>query len=174
MTSERRLKFEVSFGRLQRWAANQSRLGDGWIESYPEIRQLVNEVCELCADASLVKPYANLADAVAVVISGTSESEMCIEAMHGYSVPDSVFQTLMGAGDWKCRWQICAYMDLSTVERQSLLLRATEDPCEYVVRRALLRLVELGHVDIAACAQKLADRSDPVIKATAEEILKKR
>jgi len=166
---ETEIDFYIAFEEFKQWTAGWPRVEDDWAEEYPGVRVLVRAVCEFCADANRVKPYSHYADLIAEILSGTSESEMCIEAMLGCSIPDSVFETLVGAGNWKCRWQVYAYMDTSTPVREAILLKGIMDPCGYAARRAFLRLIDLEHRDLTVISQRLKGHSDPVINELSEK-----
>ena len=133
--------FNQLLHELDVWSCSRYKTEFDWAESFPHIVELVDAACgaAMCSqpNRSIQRDFENIAR----VVSMTDESERAIEKIIESGVSLQNLKMIAAAGDWKCRWQIYAYIDCSNELAEQVVYLGTWDLHPYVARRAFMNLM---------------------------------
>ena len=157
---------------LDVWSCSQNKTEFDWAESFPNIDELSDAACEV----AICVPSDHLLqcdfDNIARVVSLSDESERAIEKIAKRSVSLQTLTRIAAAGDWKCRWQIYAYIDCSNVLAEQVVYHGVFDLHPYVARRAYLNLITSSSDLLAEASRQLSSHVDKALSDLAKEWVK--
>lgn len=164
--------FTTAISNFTRWSAFQTQIEHDSADGYPLIEDLVHDACAMALMIDETYLGSRVINDLALVVSVTEESERAIAYYTKHGISTQTMAMLAAAGDWRCRWQVCAYLDSSDESTKYLLMSATWDLHPYVVRRALNALVAADSNSGIQAASRLINHADVSVSTLATDILR--
>lgn len=154
-----------------RWSATADKRNDGWEEYFPKWRELINAAIQTMRSVSLSGQDLELLDHCWSISEETEE--LSLHASEHLDALWDVVVQMTKSKDWKVRWQAFNALAAGGSNAEGILRVGLLDENDYVKRRALLSLAEVGPSDADRLAEQFVQHNDAYLRLAAINLLRR-